>query len=168
MATVLGSIPLNISFRRNLVGRNLSDWHRIVNSLLHVNLQEERDSFVWSLHSSGIFSIKSMYDALINNGVHVSQDIWRIKIPSKIKVSMWYLKQGVVLTKDNLARRNWHGDIRCSFCYLPENIQHLFLDCFYAKSLWRAVHILFGIAPHRSIKDLFVSWSKTGGIMLCY
>ena len=40
--------------------------------------------FVWSLQSSGIFSVKSMYDALINNGVRVSQEIWQIKIPTRI------------------------------------------------------------------------------------
>ena len=37
VAKVLSSIPLNISFRRNLVGRNLRDWHRIVASLHDVN-----------------------------------------------------------------------------------------------------------------------------------
>jgi len=40
VSNVLSSVPLNISFRRNLVGRNMRDWHRIVNSLLEVNLQE--------------------------------------------------------------------------------------------------------------------------------
>jgi len=39
VVTVLASIPLNISFRRNLGGRNLRDWHRIVASLQDVNLQ---------------------------------------------------------------------------------------------------------------------------------
>ena len=104
VATVLASIPLNISFRRNLGGRNLRDWHRIVASLQDVNLQGERDVFVWALHSSGTFSVKSMYAALINNRVRVSQDLWQIKIPSRIKIFLWYLKRGVILTKDNLAR----------------------------------------------------------------
>ena len=79
MATVLASIPLNIFFGRNLGGRNLRDWHRIIASLHDVNLQGERDVFVWALHSSGTFPIKSMYAALINNRVRVSQDLWQIK-----------------------------------------------------------------------------------------
>ena len=37
---------------------------------------------------------------------------------------MWYLKRGVILTKDNLARRNWHGDKTCSICHSLETIQH--------------------------------------------
>nr|BAD09621.1 hypothetical protein [Oryza sativa Japonica Group] len=27
---------------------------------------------------------------------------------------MWYLLKGVVLTKDNLARRNWNGSLRAT------------------------------------------------------
>jgi len=81
------------------VGANLRDWHRIVASLQDVNLLEERDVFVWGLNASGSFTVKSMYAALINNGIRVSQDIWQIKVPMKIKVFLWYLKKGVVLTR---------------------------------------------------------------------
>jgi hypothetical protein len=38
---VLSSTPLNISFRRNLVGTKLRDWHRIVASMQDMNLQEK-------------------------------------------------------------------------------------------------------------------------------
>ena len=30
------------------------------------------------------------------------------------------LEKGVVLTKDNLARRNWNGSKTCSFCHYVE------------------------------------------------
>jgi hypothetical protein len=163
VARVLASVPLNISFRHNLVGRNLREWHRIVASIRDVNLQGERDTFIWALHSSGSFSVKSIYAALINNGVRVSQDIWQIKIPTRINIFLWYLKRDVILTKDNLGRRNWNGDTRCSFCHSPESIHHLFSECFYAKFLWRAVHLMFGISPPLSLDDLFVNWSKMGG-----
>ena len=63
--------------------------------------------------------MRSMYAALINNRVRVSQDIWQVKIPSKIRIFLWYLKRGVILTKDNLARRNWNGDKSCAFCHCP-------------------------------------------------
>jgi hypothetical protein len=91
-----------------------------------MNLDGEKDVFVWGLHSSGTFSVKSMYATLINNGVRMSQDLWQIKIPSRIKIFLWYLKRCVILTKDNLARRNWNGDKKCCFCHHPETIQHLF------------------------------------------
>ena len=40
------------------------------------------------------FLVKSMYAALINNGVRVSQDIWQIKVPSKIKIFFGTLRRG--------------------------------------------------------------------------
>ena len=159
---MLSSIPWNISFRRNLVGANLSAWNRIVASIHDLNLTEHRDEFIWGLSASKIFTVKSMYAALINNGVRVSKDIWQIKVLMKIKIFLWYLKKGVVLTKDNLVKRNWDGDKHCCFCHVSETIQHLFFDCIHAKFLWRAVHFLFGLSPPTGVTDLFLRWSKIG------
>ena len=39
-------------------------------------------------------SVRSIYAALVSNGVRVvSQEIWRAKLPTKIKIFMWYLKK---------------------------------------------------------------------------
>ena len=135
VATVLSSVPLNVSFCRALVGINLRSWNQIVSSLHDVNLQAGRDVFVRTLHSSGQFSVRTFYAVLISNGVRVSQEIWKAKIPTKIIIFLWYLKKGVILTKDNLCRCNWKGDKKCAFCHLPKTIQHLFFDCTYAKFL---------------------------------
>ena len=43
------------------------------------------------------------------------------------------------------------------------NYATLFFQCYYAKFLWRAVHLMFGLSPPLSIHDLFVNWSKAGG-----
>lgn len=45
IATILGTIPLNMSFRRALVGQNLNLWHNLVASILHVQLSTDRDTF---------------------------------------------------------------------------------------------------------------------------
>jgi hypothetical protein len=44
-----------------------------------------------------------------------------------------------------------------------QKVFNTFFYCFYAKFLWRAVHLMFGILPPHSIDDLFNRWSKTGG-----
>ena len=106
VAQVCNSSPLNISFRRNLTGNNLRNWNRIVSSLLEFNLHDGWDKPIWSLHSTGQYSVRSLYAALVNNGVQVSQEIWKSKISGRIKVFLWYLKRGVVLIKDNFAKRN--------------------------------------------------------------
>jgi hypothetical protein len=94
----------------------------------HTNSNTNRDSFRWNLTANGLFTVHSMYHATLNNGVGVdNRDLWKLKIPLKIKVFMWYLKRGVTLIKDNLARRKWNGNKTCCFCSRPETIKHLFL-----------------------------------------
>jgi len=162
VARILASAPLNISFRRNLVGANLRDWHKIVASLHDVDLQGERDTFVWALHSLGIFSVKLMYAALINNGVRVSQDIWQIKIPTRIKVFLWYLKRGVVLTKDNLAKRNWLETQDVCSVILLKLFTTSFSNVFMLNSC--GVRYTCCLELHLLLVQMifFVNWSKRG------
>ncbi|WVZ96121.1 hypothetical protein U9M48_041796 [Paspalum notatum var. saurae] len=101
---------------------------------MNLELREERDVFKWGLNKTGVFTVRSMYKHLINKGIRVSQEIWQTKIPLKTKIFMWYVKRGVLLTKDNLARRNWNGDQGCCLCNQNESIQHLFFDCLLAKA----------------------------------
>jgi len=86
-----------------------------------------------------------------------------MKVPLKIKIFLWFLKKGVILTKANLAKRNWNGSKACCFCSTPETIQHSFFNCHYVSFLWRAVFVLFGINPARNTNHPFNSWSKLGG-----
>ncbi|WVZ49016.1 LOW QUALITY PROTEIN: hypothetical protein U9M48_000398 [Paspalum notatum var. saurae] len=139
VAEVLNATPLNVSFRRSLEGiKNGTILWRVSN----INTSKSLDCFVWGLHKNGSFTMKLMYKFIVNNGVNVPQEIWRVRVPlNKIKIFLWYLKRGVILTKDNLAKRNWKGSKACEFCSRPETIQHLFFECHYAKFLWRSVHI---------------------------
>ena len=71
---------------------------------------------------------------------------------------MWYLIKGVVLTKDNLAKRNWEGTKKCSFCNCDETIQHLFFGCGYADFIWRLIDFKFNIKRPRNVVHMFGSW----------
>ena len=103
---VLSMTPLNVAFRRSLVDVNLQAWHDVVAMVADVQLTNQRDRFMWGLHQNGLFSVKSMYRALLGaEAVPYSILIWKLKLPLKIKVFLWYLYKGVVLTKDNLVRR---------------------------------------------------------------
>ena len=93
----------------------------------------------------------------------MSQEIWKSKISGRIKVFLWYLKRGVVLTKDNFAKHNWHGDKNCCFCHLPETVHHLFFECSYARCLWRAVQVSFGINIPANKDELFSQWLRPNG-----
>ena len=100
-----------------------------------------------------------MYIDIINSTViPSSKEVWKVKVPLKIKVFMWFVHKQVILTKDNLVKRNWTGSTRCSFCDRDENIKHLFFDCPLAKVLWRSVQVAFNITPPNSVRSLFGTW----------
>jgi hypothetical protein len=126
---------------------------------MDVHLSQQPDQLHWKLTKNGEFSVKSMYLDIINTGpISRSKHVWKVKVPLKIKVFMWFVHKQVILTKDNLAKRNWTGSRRCSFCDHDESIKHLFLDCPMAKILWRSVHIAFNITPPNTINTLFGTW----------
>lgn len=58
-----------------------------------------------------------MYRAFVNTAVAVDNNhkIWKMKVSLKIKFFVWYLRRGVNLTKDNLAKQNWNGSPKCVF-----------------------------------------------------
>jgi hypothetical protein len=100
-----------------------------------------------------------MYNALIAHLPAPRKNmIWKLKIPLKIKIFIWYLQNGVVVTKDNLACRRWKESLNCYFCNLDEIIQHLFFDCQLATIMWRIVEVSFNITPPMNFFHMFNGW----------
>lgn len=134
-------------------------WLHLVQRLMDINLTQDLDVFKWNLHTSGLFSVMSMYAYMINDNQHLRQRyIWKLKIPLKIKIFDWYLCRGVVLTRDNLAKRIWNGSKKCCFCNEDETIQHLYLACRFAHLIWRMVNVAFNLPPPTSISNMFGNW----------
>ena len=69
VASVLQSMPLNISFRRTLVGHRWEAWLHLVRRLMDVQLSQQPDRLYWKLTKDGVFSVKSMYLDVINTSV---------------------------------------------------------------------------------------------------
>ena len=107
VASVLRARPLNISFRRALVGDKLRLWIQLVSLVMNTVLTDSNDTFVWGLTRNSNFTVKSMYNDLMQTNRILDNCIgWKMRIPLKIKIFMWYFRRGVLLTKDNLAKRN--------------------------------------------------------------
>jgi hypothetical protein len=105
--SVLSTMLLNISFHRFLTDNNRLLWNDLVGRVMHVGLNDQKDVFTWNLHQNGQYFVHCMYLTLISNGVaHMNKQLWRLKVPLKIKTFMWYMRKEVVLTKDNLVRHN--------------------------------------------------------------
>ena len=76
----------------------------------------------------------------------------------KVKIFLWYLRKGVILTKDNLAKRNWQGSKSCCFCHKDETIKHLFFDCRFARTVWAIFHCASGLSSPNNAFHMFGSW----------
>jgi hypothetical protein len=99
-----------------------------------------------------------MYRVLLGaEAIPYNTFIWKLKLPLKIKVFMWYLYKRVIITKDNLARRQWQGDRNCCFCSSNESIQHLLFECHFAKFIWR-IQVSSNLLPPTSVHNMFTGW----------
>jgi len=116
VATVLRSNPLNVAFRRSLVGNNLQAWHNLVAKIVNVQLTDQRDTFFWSLTQNGHFTVRSMYRTLIARLPAPRKNlISKLRLPLKLRFLSGIYKKRVVLTKDNLARRQMEGKYKVLF-----------------------------------------------------
>lgn len=161
VATVLAQTLLNIAFRRAFNEHKWNQWINLCQQLMTVQLTNSPDKFVWKLTDPGIFifTVKSMYLDLMNgHTTFLRKYLWKLKIPLKMKIFMWFLNNKVLLIKDNLAKHNWHGCQKCCFCNGPENIHHLFLSCPFAKIVWRIIYFTFDIPPPTNITNMFGNW----------
>jgi hypothetical protein len=95
---------------------------------MDIQLTDRSDLFKWSLNHNGQFSVSSMHQAFLDTNVVPNNSyLWKIKVPLKIRVFLWLLWREVILTKDNLVKRNWNGNVMCNFLAIlrPYNIYFL-------------------------------------------
>jgi hypothetical protein len=119
IAKVMESSSPCVTFRRNLSGQRLLSWNALLQLLANVHLQDGSDVFRWNLHENAKFIVESLYSALIQPDIPIDKTDndkrWKLKFTLRVKVLGWYLRKGVILTKDNLASRNRHGSKQCVF-----------------------------------------------------
>ena len=131
---VLSHHPLTIEFCRNLVGDKWDAWLHLVERLMNISLLDDDDKFKWNLTLSGRFTVKSLYEDFMNGYTRFLQKyIWDLNVPLKIRIFMWFLHRKVLLTKDNLAKRQWNGCTKCVFCGLQESVEHFVFYLFFCK-----------------------------------
>jgi hypothetical protein len=130
----------NLTFRRWL-DPSLQNQLRVLKyQLLTVALGVGADRPIWKFTKSRKFTVKSLYSKLSAVGVDRSfKQLWKARIPLKIKIWLWLIWHNAIATKDNMRKRNWDGNYTCSFCLVDESISHLFFHCPMATFLWSNV-----------------------------
>ncbi|RVX19857.1 hypothetical protein CK203_005103 [Vitis vinifera] len=177
VSNVLGnSLPLswNFNFRRNLTDSEIDLLQRLMSSLNSVLFSPSSlDSRVWSLSSSGLFSVKSFFLALskVSNPLMFlpAKFLWSSKVPSKVKALAWLVAHGKVNTNDKLQLRRPYKALYPQWCILckgnGESIDYLFLHCLVTIRLWHRLFNLVGSVwvPPRSLEDMLVITFKDLG-----
>ena len=124
------SFPPNLSWHIILIGQKLVSYNSLLPCIDNIQLTQEHDVFHWNLHPNGEFSVPSYYEAMIQSCVpNLNKRRWKLKAPLKVKVFLWQLCRGFVLTIHSSVKHNYQGNKTCSFCHKDETIMHLFFEC---------------------------------------
>ena len=110
--------------------------------------QNSRDEVYWALDSSKSFTTKSLYRFVTNRGVSIpeAENVWKAKLPLKIKIFLWQLKHNKLQVATSLKRRGWKGSVYCCLCGKVETNNHVFFGCSIPRFAWCCLRDAFGWA----------------------
>ncbi|KAA3484577.1 Ribonuclease H-like superfamily protein [Gossypium australe] len=138
-------------------------------------LSPHEDLRVWNGEPSGEFSVRSTYKLLqnIDPTAYVLQNfykefykkLWRIDLPSKIKLLIWRISWNYLPTRVNLSNRKVTNNTLCPRCgEKDETMNHLFRECPASQAVWRKLSDqVFIMLPEAE----FIEWlTKVVSILL--
>jgi hypothetical protein len=83
----------NIDLKRPLTIVDLQVWDELVTKLVDQELTHGRDEVIWVLNKSKTFTTQFMYRFMTDGGIRkdIYINIWKSKVPLRIKVFLWQL-----------------------------------------------------------------------------
>jgi ribonuclease HI len=132
------------------------DVHRILQIPLHNRGFE--DFIAWRFTKHGKYTVRSGYHVQWRHRFGASagqlalpgssalnpvwKSVWKLKIPSKIKIFFWRALHGILPLKCIMANRHVGTSSECPICHQgPEDILHLLFQCSAAREVWVALGI---------------------------
>lgn len=103
---------------------------------------------VWEDDSRGIFSVRSVWDAMRMRGNLESwyRIVWFRKAIPRHSFLLWLAIQGGIYTQDRLMAFGISGCSRCVLCGCSvEDIDHLFFQCSFSTQIWTSVLAMCGL-----------------------
>ena len=154
----------NPTFMKSFNDWEINDVLNLLATIHKVRLYPDRkDSLVWSLSKSGVFTVKSCYDKLMGGNVEnfLKNLILNNCIPTKISFFAYEVWWGKILTIEQLEKRGRHLASGFPLCGKDEeSLDHMLLHCPKVHSLWAFIFTIFRvywILP-RSIKNTLAGW----------
>ncbi|KAA3486687.1 reverse transcriptase [Gossypium australe] len=144
----------------NLICSNERVWNKelientfpayVAESILRIPLSMEphEDFLAWSGGSTGVFSVRSSYKllqqmdptayALHNIYGDFYKKLWKIEVPSKMKIFIWKLSWNYIASKVNMFNRRLVNSRFCPRCGGDgETLNHIFRECPVSAEVWQ-------------------------------
>jgi hypothetical protein len=132
-----------LRFRRQFGLHEAVEWENLCREVQALPVSTRDDVISWSLEPSGSFSTRSMYLRLSHGAeIVLFKDVWRTRVPPKVKIFLWQLIRGRLPTCEQVAKRHDPSNGRCAMCGEIEDCNHIFFGCHLAKFLWAGVREL--------------------------
>jgi hypothetical protein len=102
----------------------------------------QQDRWIWLQTYTGEFLVKSAFREAyqVDQGIEVNaimKKIWQTQFHQRLKMLLWRIAVGVLLTSDSLIRFLPNLEISCPFCNVcDESVIHLFWECSLARAIW--------------------------------
>jgi hypothetical protein len=84
--------------------------------------------------------------------------LWAIKAPGKMKVNLWRLAHDCLPSGVQLARRHIPASTSCVFCSRDETAEHVFLQCQFAREVWKEIKTVCGLHLRRKTFTCTKTW----------
>lgn len=106
----------------------------------NVRLISGEDEVFWALNQHSYF-VKLASKFLLEQSCEVEWAfIWKIRVPSKIKIFLWKVHLKILHTNSFLVSKNIidKASSLCSICQIEnETTDHLLLECDLAQCIWK-------------------------------
>jgi len=108
--------------------------------------QVEEDQLIWKAEKNGHYSVKSAYRLCMeviadNSFLHCPgswSNIWRLKVPPKVKNLVWRICRGCLPTPARLLDKGVNCSSMCAVCEESyEDASHVLYDCPKARGVWQ-------------------------------
>jgi ribonuclease HI len=134
--------------------------------ILRIPLSEsiDEDFIAWHMTKSYCFTVRSAYytqwnhlhghkldrtaDQSTSSHNPVWEQVWKLRVPSKIQIFVWRALHGIIPGMSILANKHIPVSGECPVCHQgAEDILHLIFTCNRAKEVWRALGLRHVVEP---------------------
>jgi hypothetical protein len=129
-----------LHFQRQFGLTEAVEWENLCRELHDLPTSFDEDLIGWKLEASSQYSTNSMYRSLAG-GMTVThfKDVWKTRVPPKIKVFLWQLIGGKLPCSEQVAKRQGPLNGCCTLCREVEDCNHIFFACHMAQFMWAGI-----------------------------